>query len=148
MLKIKQIFTRHHDLQPLLQEADDRQQWQKLWFTVAPEFSTLSQVLAVEHGTLTVGAHSGAIASKIRLMEAGLLRKIQDFCQKSQQIKGLNLNAIKVKVQVKSRQQTRHKRIKSPSDRALNALESCAEQTSNPALEAALRHFIDHQRHR
>ena len=148
MLKIKQIFNRHHDLQPLLQEASDRQQLQQLWAAVAPEFSMFSQVLAVEHGLLTIGAYSGAVASKIRLMEAGLLQKIQDFCQKSQQIKGLNLNAIKVKVQVKSRQQSRHKRIKSPSNQALQTLESCAEHIDNPALQAALRHFIDHQRHR
>ncbi|SDK81478.1 Protein of unknown function [Methylophilus rhizosphaerae] len=148
MLKIKQIFTRHHDLQPLLQEASDRQQLQQLWSAVAPEFSTLSQVLAAEHGILTIGAYSGAVASKIRLLEAGLLRKIQDFCQKSQQIKGLNLSAIKVKVQVKSRHQSRHKRIKSPSNQALNTLESCAGQINNPALEAALRHFIAHQRRR
>jgi hypothetical protein len=146
MLKINRIFTNHHDLKPLLQEANDRQQLQQLWSAVAPEFSTLSQVLAFEHGTLTIGAYSGAVASKIRLLEAGLLRKIQDFCQKSQKIKGLNLSAIKVKVQVKSRPKTKQKRIQSPSNQALNTLENCADQIDNPALENALRHFIDRQR--
>lgn len=146
MLKINQIFTNHHDLKPLLNEVNHRQQLQQLWSAAAPELSKFSQVLAVENGTLTIGAQSGAVASKIRLLEAGLLRKLRDLCQNSQKINGLNLNAIKVKVQVKSGFQTRHKRIKSPSNRALATLETCADQIDNPALEAALRHFIDQQR--
>lgn len=146
MLKINRIFTHHNELKPLLQEANDRQQLQQLWYAVAPEFSKLSQVLALEHGTLIIGAYSGAVASKIRLLETGLIKRIGDFCQNSQKIKGLNLSAIKVKVQVKSRPPSKHKRIKSPSNRALNTLEACADQIENPALEAALRHFIDRQR--
>jgi hypothetical protein len=49
-------------------------------------------------------------------------------------------------VQVKSRPQSKHKRIKAPSNRALNTLETYANKVDNPALEAALRHFIDRQR--
>jgi hypothetical protein len=146
MLKINRIFTNHHELKPLLEEANDRQQLQRLWSTVAPELSKLSQVLALEDGTLTIGAYSGAVASKIRLLETGLLRKIWDFCQNSQKNKGLNLSAIKVKVQVKSRPKPKQKRIQSPSDQALSTLEACADKIENPALEAALRHFIDRQR--
>lgn len=146
MLKINRIFTHNHELKPLLEEAYDRQQLQKLWSAVAPELSKLSQVLAVEHGILTIGAQSGAVASKIQLLETGLIRRIEDFCQNSQKIKGLNLSAIKVKVQVKSRLKPKQKRIKSPSNQALSTLEACADKIENPALEAALRHFIDRQR--
>lgn len=146
MFKINQIFKHHQDLKPLLQEADDRQQLQTCWSAVAPEFSRLSHVLAFSDGALTIAVQSGAVASRIRLMETQLLRKIRDFCQNSRKIKGLNLNAIKVKVQVKSRQQSKHKRIKAPSDHALSTLETCANQVNNPALQAALRHFIDQQR--
>jgi hypothetical protein len=49
-------------------------------------------------------------------------------------------------VQVKSRPIPKQKRIQSPSDQALNTLQACADQIENPALEAALRHFIDRQR--
>lgn len=147
MFKVNQIFKHHHDLKPLLQEADDRQQLQQCWSAVAPEFSRLSHVLALYDGTLTIAVQSGAVASRIRLIEAQLLRNIRDFCQNSRKIKGLNLSAIKVKVQVKSRPQSKHKRIKPPSNRALNALETYANEVNNPALETALRHFIDHQRH-
>ena len=147
MFKINQIFKHHHDLKPLLQEADDRQQLQQCWSAVAPEFSRFSHVLALHDGALTIAVQSGAAASRIRLMETQLLQKIRDFCQNSRKIKGLNLNAIKVKVQVKSRPQSKHKRIKAPSDRALNTLEAYASEANNPALEAALRHFIDQQRH-
>jgi hypothetical protein len=146
MLKINRIFTHHHELKPLLKEANDRQQLHQIWSAVAPEFSKFSQVLALEQGTLTIGAYSGAVASKIRLLEAGLIQKIRDFCQNPQKINGLNLIAIKVKVQVKSGSQSKHKRIKSPSNQALQTLESCADQIKNPALEAALRHFIERQR--
>ncbi|MGP1716215.1 MAG: DciA family protein [Methylophilus sp.] len=146
MLKINRIFNHHHELKPLLDEAFDRQQLQQLWSVVAPELSKLSQVLAVEDGILTIGAQSGAVASKIRLLETGLIRRIGDFCENSQKIKGLNLSAIKVKVQVKSRPPAKQKRIQSPSNQALNTLEACADKIENPALEAALRHFIDRQR--
>jgi hypothetical protein len=146
MLKINRIFKHNQELKPLLDEAYDRQQLQQLWSAVAPELSKLSQVLAVEDGILTIAAHSGAVASKIRLLETGLMQRIRDFCQNSQKIKGLNLSAIKVKVQVKSQPKPRQKRIQSPSDQALNTLQTCADQIENPALEAALRHFIDRQR--
>lgn len=147
MFKINQIFKHHQDLKPLLQEADMRQLLQQCWATVAPEFSRYSHVLALHESVLTIAAHSGAAASRIRLVETQLLQKIQDFCQNSRKIKGLNLNAIKVKVQVKSRPQTKRKRIKSPSAQALRTLESYADEVNNPALENALRHFIQHQRH-
>ncbi len=147
MFKINQIFKHHHDLKPLLQEADDRQQLQQCWSAVAPEFSRFSHVLAFHDGALTIAVQSGAAASRIKLIETQLLQKIRDFCQNSRKIKGLNLSAIKVKVQVKSRPQSKHKRIKAPSNRALNTLETCANEVNNPALEAALRHFIDQQRH-
>lgn len=147
MFKINQIFKHHQALKPLLQEADHRQQLQQCWTAVAPEFSRLSHVLALQEGALTIAVQSGAVASRIRLMETQLLRKIRDFCQNSQKIKGLNLNAIKVKVQVKSRPAPKTKRIQAPSSQALTALERCAKQIDNPALEAALMDFIDHQRH-
>ncbi|QDC43471.1 DUF721 domain-containing protein [Methylophilus medardicus] len=147
MFKINQIFKHHNDLKPLLQEADDRQHLQQCWSAVAPELAKLSHVLAHHDGALTIAVHSGAVASRIRLMEPQLLQKIRDFCQNSRKIKGLNLNAIKVKVQVKSRPPSKHKRIKAPSNQALNTLESYANEANNPALEAALRHFIDRQRH-
>lgn len=147
MFKINQVFKHHHDLQPLLQEADERQHLQQCWSAVAPEFSRLSHVLALHDGALTIAVQSGAVASRIRLMEAKLLGKMRDFCQISQKIKGLNLNAIKIKVQVKSRPQSKHKRIQAPSSRALNTLENYANEANNPALEAALRHFINHHRH-
>lgn len=146
MLKINRIFTNHHELKPLLEEANDRQRLQQLWCTVAPELSKLSQVLALEDGTLTIGAYSGAVASKIRLLETGLLQKIREFYQNSRKNKGLNLSAIKVKVQVKSRPKIKQKRIQSPSNQALNTLEACADKIDNPALETALRQFIDRQR--
>lgn len=146
MFKINQIFKHHQALKPLLQEADDRQQLQQCWSAVAPEFSRLSHVLALQEGALTIAVQSGAVASRIRLMETQLLRKIQEFSQNSRKIKALNLNAIKVKVQVKSRPPSKTKRIKSPSKHALTALERCAKQIDNPALEAALLEFVDHQR--
>lgn len=146
MFKLNQIFKHHHDLKPLLQEADDRQQWQQCWAAVAPEFSRFSHVLALHDGTLTIAVQSGMVASRIKLLESQLLQRIRDFYQNSRKIKGLNLSAIKVKVQVKSRPQSRHKRIKAPSERALDTLEHYASEANNPALQAALRHFIDHQR--
>lgn len=147
MFKINQIFKHHQDLRPLIQEADARQWLQQCWSTVAPEFSRFSHVLGLHEGALTIAVQSGAAASRIRLMETQLLQRIRDFCQNSRKIKGLNLSAIKVKVQVKSRPPRKQKRIQAPSSRALRALEHCADQINNPALENALRHFIDHQRH-
>lgn len=79
MFKINQIFKHHHNLKPLLQEADDRQQLQQCWSAVAPEFSRFSHVLALHDGTLTIAVQSGAAASRIKLMETQLLQKILEF---------------------------------------------------------------------
>lgn len=146
MFKINQVFNRNNTLKPLLQEADHHQQLQQLWVLAAPEFCAYSQVLALNQGTLLIGANSGAVASRIRLTEASLIRKIQEFCQKSKKIKGLNLISIKVKVQVKSQPAEKRKRIKPPSSKALSTLEACADTVENPALQSALRNFIRHQR--
>jgi len=146
MHKINQIFKQHHTLNHLLTEADLRAWWQQCWATVSPELAKLSQVLAVQEGVLVIAAHSGAVASKIKLLEKPLLQKLREIQQNSRKIKGLNLNAIKVKVQVKSQPLPRKKRILAPSQQALTHLESCAAQVNNPALQQALRQFIKHQR--
>lgn len=146
MFKINQVFNNHSGLKPLLQEAEHHQRLQQLWSLAAPEFSAHTQVIGLDHETLIVGAYSGAIANRIRLLCPSLLARAQEICQKSRQIKGLNLNAIKVKVQVKSPTPVKRKQIKPPSGKALNTLETCAEHIENPALQAALRQFIRHQR--
>lgn len=146
MHKINQIFKQHHSLNHLLAEADQRAWWQQCWSSVSPELSRLSQVLAIEDGILVIAASSGAVASRIKLLEKPLLEKLREMLQNSRKIKGLNLNAIKVKVQVKSQPAPRKKRIQAPSKQALTHLQTCAEQVNNPALQQALRQFIKHQR--
>lgn len=146
MFKINQVFHQHSGLKPLLHEAEQHQRLQQLWLLAAPEFAAHSQAQSLDEGTLVISAYSGAIANRIRLLSPTLLLKIQEISQKSRQIKGLNLNAIKVKVQVKSPPPVKRKQIRPPSRQALSTLEACAEHIENPALQAALRQFIRHQR--
>lgn len=148
MHKINQIFKHHQQLTPLLAEADQRAWWQQCWLSVSPELARLSQVLAIENGVLVIAVSSGAVASRIKLLEQPLLQKLRERLQNSRKIKGLNLNAIKVKVQVKSMPVVRKKRIQAPSKQALSQLEQCAAQINNPALQQVLRQFIKHQRQR
>lgn len=148
MFKINQVFHRHDTLKPLLAQADQRQQWQRLWSQLAPEFGAYSQALALSDNILTVAAFSGMVANRIRLMEPELLRRFQEIRQKSKQINHLNLNAIKVKVQVKNMPTPRQKRIQPLSDPALQALQRCADTTGNPALQQALQGLLKHQRSR
>lgn len=146
MYKINHIFRNHQALKPLLQEADSREQLQKLWGLTAPEYQHLSQVLALEQGQLILNVSSGAVASRIKLLESSLLLKLHDLNRKTSKIKDLNLNAIKVKVQVKSSPKPKQKRIQAPSSNALSTLSSCADTIENDALKQALQRFIHHQR--
>lgn len=146
MFKINHIFRNHQALKPLLLEADSRERLQQLWQLTAPEYQHLSQVLALEHGQLILHVASGAVASRIKLLEATLVTKLHDFNRKTSKIKGLNLNAIKVKVQVKSQPKAKQKRIQAPSSHALSALANCADTIENDALKQALQRFIRHQR--
>lgn len=148
MFKLNQVFHQHDTLKPLLQQADQRQQWQRLWAQIAPEFGAYSQALALNDNILTVSASSGMVANRIRLLESELLRRFQEIRQKSKQIKGLNLNAIKVKVQVKNSPPARQKRIQPLSSQALQSLQRCADHTSNTALQQALNSLVKHQRQR
>ncbi|HEY0906653.1 MAG TPA: DciA family protein [Methylophilus sp.] len=146
MFKLNQIFSNDAKLKTLLREANHLQQLQQLWAEIAPEFRAFSQVLSLDQGVLLVATPSAAAASRIKLLETTLLNRANTSEQKSRKIKGLNLNAIKVKVQVKSLPTVQHKRIQPPSSTALTALQTCADQLENPALQQALRNFIKHQR--
>lgn len=145
MHKIHQLLQQHEKLRPLLSEANLRQQWQMLWEQTAPEFRNLSEALALSEGILTVTAYSGIIANRIKLQESELLQRLHAFTQKSNKIKGLNISAIKVKVQVKNISLKSKKRIRPLSNRALQALSECAEHTANMKLKHALRTLIKHQ---
>lgn len=145
MHKIHQVLQQHETLKPLLSQAHLRQQWQILWQQIAPEFRDISQALALSNGILTVAAYSGMIANRIKLQEAELLQRLYAFTQKTNKIKGLNINAIKVKVQVKNVPQKSKKRIQPLSNRAIQALSDCAEHTANMKLKSVLKTLIKHQ---
>lgn len=148
MFKINQVFQQHDRLKPLLAEVENHVQWQQLWTAAAPEFSALSHVLTLSENTLMIAANSGMVANRIRLLEPELLRRMQQIIQKSRQIKGLNLIAIRVKVQVKNTPPVRRKRIQPLSHHAQQALQACAETIQNPALQHALTTLLKHQKQR
>lgn len=145
MFKINQVFSQHSELKPLLVEAEARQQLQQLWARVVPEFALHTQVLAWSSNILTITAFSGVVANRIRLLESELLRRLHENNQKSKQIKGLNLSAIRVKVQVKNAPQVRQKRIPPLSAKALQSLQQYANVTENSALQASLHRLLTHQ---
>ncbi len=148
MQKFNQLVQHHDRLQPLLAQSEALARLQQLWMLAAPEWAQASTALACTHDTLVVGAHSGAVAHKIRLSETSLILRLQEILQNSKQIKGLYLNAIKVKVQVKSPAPLRQKRISPLSSQTLQHLQTFAANVDNPALQAALHHLIQQQKRR
>lgn len=145
MFKLNEVFTTHDNLKPLLREAEFRSHIQQLWSNCVPEYAKYSHVISCKHGTLYIAAYSGALATRIKLQERALLTELQQLFQKSKQIKGLNLNAIKVKVQVKTTLAKPQKRIAPPSQYALSTLESCAKNIKNPDLQTVIRRFVRRQ---
>ncbi len=131
MQLINAIFKNNMELKALREQVSELTLVQKLWQDVAP--STLknqTQAGSIEDKSLTIYALNGAVAAKIKLLQPGLLTKLQK--------EGVAINSIKVCVQVQSEAPKKDKPLRNLSIEAADNIHSLAQTLQGSALGDAL----------
>lgn len=103
MHKLNAIFGQHNQLNQLTQQAREKALINAFWQTAVPDFlASYTSANALNDGVLTVLATNASAASKIKLMQASLLKALENSQKTFDQFKLCKVTVIKVKVQVKS----------------------------------------------
>ncbi|EUJ11410.1 Protein of unknown function (DUF721) [Methylophilaceae bacterium 11] len=111
MHKLNAIFGQHNQLNQLTQQAGEKALINAFWLTSVPDFlADHSTANILNDGVLTVFATNASVASKIKLMQASLLKALENSQKTIGQFKHCKVTVIKVKVQVKSTPKPRTKR--------------------------------------
>lgn len=111
MHKLNAIFGQHNQLNQLTQQAGEKALINAFWLTAVPDFlANHSTANILNDGVLTVFVTNASVASKIKLMQASLLKALENSQKTLGQFKHCKVTVIKVKVQVKSTPKPRTKR--------------------------------------
>lgn len=112
MHKLNAIFGQHNQLNQLTQQAREKALINAFWQTAVPDFlASYTNANVLNDGVLTVFATNASVASKIKLMQASLLKALENSQKTFDQFKHCKVTVIKVKVQVKSTPAPRTKRV-------------------------------------
>ena len=125
-------LTRHAELTNIAQ---------KMWVAAAPNIiSQFSRATSLKNGQLKVVADNGAVATKIKLLNASLLTQLENLNQSNHFCRDTKVTAISVKVQAKSTLIKRVKPQRKLSNRASASIESlCNNLVDSPLREALSR---------
>jgi hypothetical protein len=105
-----------------------------------PALLPVSRVGALSAGRLTLFADSGPVAAKLKQVSPNLLLRLQK--------RGLEVNLIEVRVQVRARPDSTpagERNARKISDKSLDQLESLAQGLSPSPLREALESLLAHQ---
>jgi hypothetical protein len=139
MQQVKTLFGLDADLIALSRHAESINIAQKIWVAVAPTLiSQFSHATSLKNGQLNVAADNGAVATKIKLLNASLLTQLENLSQSNQFGRGSKVTAISVKVQAKSALIKRAKPQRKLSKRASASLESLTDNLVDSPLREAL----------
>lgn len=137
MRRLDTLLKHDPDLQALVHQADRLKALQQLWSSVVPaELHGSSRAAGISHRRITVCADNGAVAARLRLLAPSLLKTMQN--------KGLEVTAIRVEVQVKSRPQPPRRSPRQLGRQAAGSLLALAERLPESPLRSALRRLARH----
>lgn len=112
MHKLNAVFGQNNQLSQLTQLAREKAVINAFWQTAVPDFlASYTSANILNDGVLTVFATNASVASKIKLMQASLLKALENSQKTFDQFKHCKVTVIKVKVQVKSTPAPRAKRV-------------------------------------
>lgn len=139
MHQVKTLFSLDADLIALSRHAESINIAQKMWVAAAPNLiSQFSRATSFKNGHLNVVADNGAVATKIKLLNASLLTQLDNLNQSSEFGRGCKVTAISVKVQAKSTLIKPAKPQRKLSSRASASLESLSSNLVDSPLREAL----------
>lgn len=140
MHKLNAIFGQHNQLNQLTQQAREKALINAFWQTAVPDFiANLSTANLLNDGVLTVFAVNASVASKIKLMQASLLKALENSQKTLDQFKHCKVTVIKVKVQVKSTPKPRAKRAIKLSSSGAQHLNQYADAIAGTPLGDILK---------
>lgn len=140
MLKLTTLFGQHAQLSALTEQLHAKTRIHQFWQSAAPaELANLSTAYSLEDTVLYVAAHQTLVASKIKMLQASLLKALENSQRNNPQFSQCKVTAIKVKVQVKSSPRPRAKRVIPISASSAQHLHAFAEQMAGSPLGDALK---------
>jgi hypothetical protein len=132
MRRLNTLFGAAPELRTLTARAGEILALQKIWEAVTPPpLNHHSHVGPVHHGQLTVYTSSGAIAAKLKMLQGGLVGKLQ--------AQGVEVTSIRVEVQVESKPRAPARIQRRPSANAARSLLDLAEKLPDTPLRKALQ---------
>jgi hypothetical protein len=132
MRRLNTLFGAAPELRTLTARAGEILALQKIWEAVVPPpLNQHSHVGPVHHGQLTVYTSSGAVAAKLKMLQGGLVGKLQ--------AQGVEVTSIRVEVQVESKPRAPARIQRRPSANAARSLLDLAEKLPDTPLRKALQ---------
>ena len=139
MRKINTLFSSNTELASLNRHAEAINLVQQLWLGAAPQAITqYSRATSLNNGGLLIAADNGAVATKIKLLEANLLSQLHNLALKPPFSKGCKVTAINVKVQAKSSLVKPAKPARKLSPQASDSLNNLSMQLADSPLRIAI----------
>lgn len=139
MRKINMLFQADTDLAALNRRVETFNMAQQLWLAAAPrQISQHSHASSLNNGLLSVAANNGAVATKIKLLEANLLSQLHNLTLNTALSKGCKVTAISVKVQAKSSLDKPPKPQRKLSGTASHSLTKLVENLADSPLRDAI----------
>lgn len=132
MQRLETLLRGAPELRDLSGRAGELSQLQKIWDCAVPEtLRPFTRAGGFKHRRIMVFADNGAVAAKLKMQSASLLKNLQN--------KGLEVTSIRVEVQVQSRRQAPPAIQRHLSQQASSSLENLAGSLPESALRTALQ---------
>lgn len=132
MQRLESLLRGSPELRELSGQARELAHLQKIWEQAVPDaLRPFTRAGGFKHRRITVFADNGAVAAKLKLLSASLLKTLQN--------KGLEVTSIRVEVQVQSRPQARPGLQRHLTPEAASCLENLAEHLPDSPLRNALQ---------
>ena len=136
MQRLESLLRNSPELRSLAGQAGDIAQLQAFWSqAVPPQLRPYTHAGSLKHRRITVFADNGAIAAKLKMLSASLLKNLQN--------KGLEVTSIRVEVQVQSARREAPKQPRLVSAQAAGCLETLAEGLPDSPLKTSLQRLAN-----
>ena len=146
MFKINAVLDQDQTLSKLQHRVNAMALVNEFWQSAAPKLlSEQSVAHQLQDGMLTVLANNAAVASKIKLTQASLLKALKNSHESYAEFSLCKVTAISVKVQVKSTPRPRVLRTIKLSATGAQHLNALATQMGDSPLSTILKKLADKQ---
>ncbi len=139
MHQVKTLLSLDANLIALSRQAESIHIAQKMWVAATPDLiSQFSRATSLKNGQLNIVADNGAVATKIKLLNASLMTQLDNLNQSNQFGRGNQVTVISVKVQANSTLMRPAKPKRKLSKQASASLESLTNNLVDCPLRDAL----------